>query len=119
MIVGQKLDSRELLLHIYSAFNARDIDTAFEVIHPEAEWANGMEGGLVLGHEGIREYWSRQWSYINWHVTPMNFERDDAGHFVVDAHQIIRDLSGNIVSIKDVQHVFYIEDGLIRNMRIR
>jgi len=118
MITAQKLDFRELMQHIYAAFNERDIDRAFEVVHPHADWANGMEGGMLQGHDEIRAYWSRQWSYINWYVTPMSIDVDTTGHCVVDVHQIIRDLSGNIISIKDVQHVFNIEDGLIKNMRI-
>ena len=119
MTISQDLDYRELLQYVYNSFNARDIDAALEVIHPQADWANALEGGLVQGHSGIREYWSRQWSYMDPHVKPVNFETDEEGKFVVDANQIIRDLKGNIVSIKDVQHVFQIEDGVIRNMRIR
>ena len=119
MEVAQKIGFRELLQHLYIAFNEQDVDRALEVIHPDAVWANGMEGGLLNGHQSIREYWLRQWSYITWHVQPMRFEMTDSENIVVDAHQIIRDLSGNIVSIRDLQHLFQIEDGLIKTMGIR
>jgi hypothetical protein len=111
-------DAKALLQHVYNAFNAHDIDTAFEAIHADVVWANGMEGGLVNGHDGVRDYWSRQWSYIDWHVKPVNFEEVEEGVVLVDVNQIIRDFSGNIVSIKDVQHIFQIEDGLVTTMRI-
>lgn len=114
-----QLGTRELLQHLYFAFNEQNADKALEVIHPDAVWANGMEGGLVNGHEGIRDYWSRQWSYIKWHVRPMKFEMPDPATVVVDAHQIIRDPAGSIVSIRDLQHIFQIEDGLIKTMNIR
>jgi hypothetical protein len=53
------------------------------------------------------------------HVKPVYFEEDEEGRFVVEANQIIRDLKGGIISIKNVLHVFQIEEGLIRNMRIK
>ena len=43
MVVAQKVGFRELLQHLYAAFNDQDVDRAFEVIHPDAVWANGME----------------------------------------------------------------------------
>ena len=49
----------------------------------------------------------------------MRFEMTDPENIVVDVHQILRDLSGNIVSIRDLQHVFQIEDGLIKTMGLR
>jgi len=119
MNVAQKVDSFEMLRHLYNAFNARNIDKALEVIHPDAVWANSMEGGLVNGHDGIRQYWSRQWSYMKWHVRPMSLQMADQETYVVQAHQIIRDLAGSIVSIRDLQHIFQIEDGLIKTMSIR
>jgi len=36
---------RDLLIHVYDAFNRRDIDAILPVMHPEVEWQNGMEGG--------------------------------------------------------------------------
>jgi hypothetical protein len=119
MKVAQKVGFRELLLRLYAAFNDQDVEKALEIIHPDAVWANGMEGGLLNGHQSIREYWSRQWSYITWHVRPMRFEMTDPENIVVEVHQILRDLSGNIVSIRDLQHIFQIEDGLIKTMSIR
>lgn len=119
MTIELKIGSRELLQQVYNSFNARNIDSALEVIHPHVDWANGFEGGFVQGHEELRSYWLRQWEFIDPYVKPVGFAQDGDGNVVVDAHQIIRDLSGNIVSIKDVQHVFHIEDGYILTMRIR
>jgi len=119
MEIAQKVGFRELLQHLYTAFNEQDADRALEVIHPDAVWANGMEGGLLNGHQSIREYWARQWSYITWRVEPMRFEIPDSNTVAVDVHQIILNPSGTIVSIRDLQHIFQIEDGLIKTMVIR
>jgi len=43
----------QLLTDLYAAFNARDIDRCLAGMHPDVNWANGMEGGNVHGHEGV------------------------------------------------------------------
>ena len=110
---------RDVLTEAYDAFNARDIERALAVMHPEVEWSNGMEGGYVHGHDGVRSYWSRQWRLIDPHVEPRRFTTNDAGGIVVDVHQVVRDGSGTVVTDRMVQHIYVIEGGLIRSMEIR
>jgi hypothetical protein len=78
-----------------------------------------MEGGRVHGHSGVREYWTRQWSLIDPHVEPAGFEAGEPGHTVVNVHQVVRDLDGNIILDQMVQHVYFIQNGLIKSMEIR
>ena len=110
---------RELLVNAYDAFNARDIERALATMHPEVDWPNGMEGGRVHGHAAVREYWTRQWTMIDPHVEPRGFGSDETGRVVVDVHQVVRDLAGKVLAEQRVQHVYLIEDGLIRSMEIR
>jgi hypothetical protein len=63
-------DVRELLSRAYAAFNARDIEAVLSMMHPDVEWPNGMEGGYVYGHNGVRAYWTRQWRLIDPLVEP-------------------------------------------------
>ncbi len=109
----------QLLQAAYQAFNARDIEAVLALMHPQVDWANGMEGGSVFGREGVRSYWTRQWGLIDPHVEPTRFSRDETGRIVVDVHQIVRDLDGKVLSDQMVQHVYTLEDGLIRRMEIR
>ncbi|HEV8529881.1 MAG TPA: nuclear transport factor 2 family protein [Methylomirabilota bacterium] len=113
------LKERDLLSATYRAFNARDIDAVLAVMHPDVDWPNGMEGGRVHGHAAVREYWSRQWSVIDPHVEPRRFGTDETGRVVVDVHQLVRDLAGKVLAEQLVQHIYLIEDGLIRSMEIR
>jgi hypothetical protein len=108
-----------VLTRTYKAFNARDIDSALAAMHPDVEWPNGMEGGTVHGHIGVREYWTRQWGIIDPHVDPKSFNLDEAGLVVVTVHQVVRDLAGETLLDRMVEHVYSIEGGLIRNMEIR
>ncbi|MGC2741648.1 MAG: nuclear transport factor 2 family protein [Candidatus Angelobacter sp.] len=113
------MTDQDLLLGIYAAFNRRDIDAVLIAMHPEVDWPNGMEGGRVYGHEAVRQYWQRQWKQINPVVEPQSFHTDPTGAIVVEVHQVIRDLSGSLLAERMVQHVYRIEDGLIRSMEIR
>lgn len=108
---------RELLKAVYAAFNRRDIDEVLSLMRPDVDWPNGMEGGRVHGYDGVRAYWQRQWGIIDPHVEPVRME-NEAGNIVVDVHQIIRDLSGNVLKDQIVQHVSF-RDGLIERMDIR
>jgi hypothetical protein len=38
---------------------------------------------------------------------------------VVTVHQVVRDLSGKMLVDRMVEHVYSVEDGLIRSMEIR
>lgn len=109
---------RDLLIGVYRAFNARDIDAVLARLHPDVDWPNGMEGGRVRGHAGVRDYWTRQWTLIDPQVEPTGFRRDDAGRVVVDVHQVVRDRAGTLLSDQTVKHVYAIEQGLIRRMDI-
>jgi nuclear transport factor 2 (NTF2) superfamily protein len=110
---------RELLFKVYKAFNRRDVESILVVMHPDVEWPNGMEGGWVHGREGVRAYWTRQWSLVDPHVEPVAFKTDEDGRIVVDVHQVVRDLKGAVLLDRTVQHAYLITDGLIRSMEIR
>ncbi len=110
---------QELLTTTYEAFNARDIDSVLATMHPDVDWPNGMEGGRVHGHGNVRAYWTRQWKTVDPRVQPVRIEDDESGLTVVDVHQVVRDLDGNILLDRIVQHVYSIQNGLIERMDIR
>jgi hypothetical protein len=110
---------RELLETVYAAFNRRDVDGVLAWMRPDVDWPNGMEGGRVHGCDQVRAYWRRQWGILDPHVEPVRMEDNEAGDTVVDVHQVVRDLSGNILKDQIVQHVYCFRDGLIERMDIR
>jgi ketosteroid isomerase-like protein len=110
---------RELLKKIYAAFNAHDIDAVLAVMHPDVDWPNGWEGGRVYGRQAVRDYWTRQWKAIDPRVEPVGFDTDERGRAVVKVHQVVRDLEGTILLDGMVEHVYLIEDGVIKSMEIK
>lgn len=113
---GQEI---EILKMLYAAFNARDVERVLAAMCPDVDWPNGMEGGRVHGCDEVRAYWKRQWGIVDPHVEPVRIEPDDVGNFVVDVHQIIRDMAGHVLKDQTVQHVYSFRDGLIERMDIR
>lgn len=109
----------EFLRILYRQFNARDLEPLIASVHQDVVWANGMEGGFVHGREGVRDYWTRQWAMLDPRVDPVSFSANDEGRVVVEVHQVVHDLSGNLLADLMVGHIFLIEDGLIRRFEIR
>ncbi len=112
------MDTRAALLErLYQRFNARDIDGVLCALTPDVAWANGMDGGHVHGHEGLRAYWTAQWQVVDPHVAAVGFEHRPDGAVIARVIQTIRDLDGNRLDgvqahdLKDktVGHVFCFE----------
>jgi hypothetical protein len=109
----------ELLKQLYDRFNARDMEALLATMHGDVMWANGMAGGHVYRHDGVRNYWTRQWAMIDPHVEPVDFVASPDGATHVEVHQIVRDLKGNMLSDRLVGHIFRIDDSLIKRFDIR
>ena len=112
-------DEVRLLNHLYDRFNARDTEKVIESLDENVTWANGMEGGHVQGRAGVRSYWTRQWAMVDPHVDPIAFSVGPGGEVIVDVHQVVRDLNGNLLADTKVGHVFLIENGLVKRFDIR
>jgi ketosteroid isomerase-like protein len=108
----------ELLQRAYDAFNARDIDGALALMHPDVDWPNGMEGGRELGHDAVRTYWTRQWGLIDSHVEPLSFTEAPDGRVLVEVQQTVRELDGSLRGEDRVTHVYTLRDGLVARMDI-
>ena len=56
---------------------------------------------------------------IDPHVDPINFEQEESGRVTVHFHQVVRDMAGNPLLDRMVEHVYTLKYGLIRTMEIR
>jgi hypothetical protein len=112
-------DEVRLLEHLYDGFNVRDIESVLGDMATDVIWANGMEGGHVHSRAGVRSYWTRQWATVDPHVEPIAFSKGPEGEVVVEVHQVVRDLNGNVLADKRVGHVFRFESGLVKRFDIR
>ena len=112
------MDSEELLRVIYAAFNARDIDGVLAAMTDDVDWPNAWEGGRLVGHEAVRDYWTRQWAAIDPHVDPVEIGPRHDGRVAVEVQQVVRDLGGEVVASGTVVHVYELRDGLVARMDV-
>ena len=115
---GEAVSAEEQSLKAaYRNFNLREIDQVLASLHPNVEWANGMEGGHLHGREAVRAYWIRQWETHDPNVEPLSMKPVDGG-IHVEVHQVVRDKSGKLLIDTVVHHAYQFQDGLISRMDI-
>jgi ketosteroid isomerase-like protein len=108
------MSDEEILRAACAAFNARDIEGALKLMHPEVDWPNAWEGGRVIGRQGVRDYWTRQFEQISSKVEPERFDHDPDGSTTVTVHQVVHDAkTGELLADTHVRHRFRLENGLI------
>jgi hypothetical protein len=67
----------------------------------------------------VRRYWTHQWSLVNPHVEPLSFTTATDGSTVVEVHQTVRSLAGEILREQAVGHIFQFRDGCVVRFDIR
>jgi ketosteroid isomerase-like protein len=107
-----------LLLSLYQAFNARDVETCLAAMTPDVDWANGWEGGRVAGRDAVRDYWQRQWAAIDSTAEPTAVTERPDGTTEVAVHLIGRDSDGEVLFDEHGLHVYEFEGELVRRMTI-
>jgi len=109
----------DLLRKVYAAFNGGEIDRVLATLHPDVDWPNAWEGGRVHGRAKVGEYWERQFKEIRSQVEPQAFRTEKDGRIAIEVHQIVHDKTGKLVADRIVEHVYEMQDGLIRTMEVR
>jgi ketosteroid isomerase-like protein len=116
---ARMLELELVLRTAYRAFNARDVDAALRLMHPEVDWPNAWEGGRLVGHAAVRDYWERQFAAISSSVEPERFTDEPDGSVTVDVHQVVRDArTHELLSDSHVRHRYRLDAGLIVRMDV-
>lgn len=111
--------NEDVLRAAYDAFNARDVEAAIALMHPNVDWPNAWEGGRVVGRKAVDAYWRRQFAAISSTVEPEAFDHNPDGSTAVTVHQVIADAqSGAPLSDERVGHRYRFEEGLIVRMDV-
>ena len=72
-------DTTALFRRLYAAFNARDLERVLETLDPDVEWANGRDGGVVVGRAAVRDHWTGQFATTNPKVEPLLVSQEADG----------------------------------------
>ena len=112
-------NTQDLIAKAYSAFNERNVEGALELMGENVSWPKASEGGRVVGKDEIRAYWTRQWSEFDPYVEPVAVIDRDDGKTEVKVHQLVKSLSGEVLSDSEVWHVHTIVNGRIERMDLK
>ncbi len=107
-----------LLRSLYDAFNARDVDTCLAAMAPDVDWANGWEGGRVVGRDAVRDYWKRQWAAIDSTAEPIAVTERIDGKIEVAVRLVARGEAGQVLVDEEGCHVYDFRGDLIQRMTI-
>jgi len=118
LLANNMADAVRLVEQLYRGFNLRDIDTVLADLSEQVAWANGMEGGHLLGRTAVRAYWTQQWTAIDPRVSPLRITEREDGSTAVEVHQVVTDLEGKLLLDETVRHVFHIEEGYVTRFDI-
>jgi nuclear transport factor 2 (NTF2) superfamily protein len=111
--------SREQKLRaLYEAFNARNVDACLAGMTPDVDWANGWEGGRVVGRDAVRDYWRRQWAEIDSTAEPTAITERPDGTIEVAVHLVARDRNGELLNDAHGRHVYDFRGDLVQRMTI-
>ena len=109
-------DTTSTIEQAYRAFNTRDIDAALALMTSDVSWPKASEGGKVTGKDEIRDYWTRQWREFDPHVEPLIMTAEKENKTRVRVRQLVKSLQGDILSDREVIHIFTLRSGLIAAM---
>lgn len=104
------------LVALYQAFNDRQITEVLAAMTEDVDWPNGWEGGRLVGHDEVSQYWERQWTHIRIAIHPRAVVDRSDGRVEVRARQVVRTPSGAILDRADVCHVYAFRGDLVRRM---
>jgi hypothetical protein len=112
-------ESREERLRtMYAAFNARDVEACLAGMTPDVDWANGWEGGRVVGRDAVRDYWRRQWAEIDSTAEPTAITTRPDDTIEVAVHLVARDKHGALLNDAPGCHVYEFRGDLVARMTI-
>jgi hypothetical protein len=108
---------KEFFQALYQNFNSRKIELVISQMSENVRWANGMDGGYVYGHNGVRNYWERQFETVSSNVTPLDIKMEN-NLIEIKIHQVVHDLKGSLLADEYVYHYFCLSDNKITDFDI-
>jgi hypothetical protein len=111
-------ETADRIMRCLDAYNRRDIENALEGMTTDVAWANGWEGGVVHGHDELRDFWTRQWRELDPALLPIELTPLDDGRVAVLVDQEVRRVDAGVGGSATVMHVYSFRDGLIAAMEI-
>jgi ketosteroid isomerase-like protein len=108
---------QDLLRQAYAAYSAQDLDGLLAMVSDDVDWPDGA-GGRLTGKTALRSYWVVQWTHTRTHDEPAAFTDRPDGTVEVFVDQVVRSLSGSVVSTGSFRHLLRIEGAQISRLDV-
>ena len=102
-----------LVIALFDAFNARDLDAAKALIHPDADWPDVFSEGRIQGRDQILAMWSQQFRQFSPECFLIEMTALPDGRRRVRTNHVVRNLDGRIFTDEQATMTYKFRDGLI------
>lgn len=116
---GDKTARIESTRGFYAAVNAGDIEAAIELMSPDVDWVNPVEGGRRRGHDALRRTWERITKRLTCDIEVLWIKLDGRGRVVADAEVSISNAAGEPLAYARARHIFTFRGELIQRLDVR
>lgn len=111
-------NNHTVLIGLWQALNARDLDAATALLHPDVEWFDMLHEETLHGREAVRGFWERAFGIIKARSTLLNVETDDEGRILVTVLHSVSSLADRPWTEEKVTHIYSFRDNLISRMDV-
>ena len=102
-----------LIVALFDAFNARDLEAVRALIHPEADWPDVFSDGRLQGRDQILAMWSEQFRQFSPECFLIEMTALPDGRRRVRTNHVVRNLDGKIFTDEQATMTYKFRDGLI------
>ena len=111
------MTNEELIEQAYAAFNQQDADALLALVSEDVDWPDGS--ARLHGKPELRTYWTRQWAQTRTCDEVLEIVTPVPNRSIVRIGQVVRALTGAVISTGTFEHDFLIDDRLIMRLDIR
>ena len=101
------------IAELYAAINARDLDATLACYAPNARFADGLEGGMLEGHQAIRAHFVQLFETIRVELSTIDLAREPDGRWRARLQVETRGPGGGLWQDDRVTVWYRLERGLI------
>lgn len=109
-------DARDLVIRLHEAIARRDANAAAPLFHPQARFRNYLDGGEVVGREGVRAFYRKLFETLAPNVDLISVRTLADSRARAELQVSVHDRSGRLWSDSRVTATYTIRDDLIESV---
>jgi uncharacterized protein (TIGR02246 family) len=111
-------DARDLVVRLHEAISRRDADAAAPLFHPQARFRNYLDGGEVIGRDGVRAFYRKLFETLAPDVDLLSVQTLTDGRAQAELQVSVPDRAGRLWSDSRVTATYAIREDLIQSVEL-